>query len=117
LTVNNNIFRNLSYFGVTLYGGSLSAPATTGHLISANKFEHLGTYNVSSGISDWGGGVLLYNNQYAAVTNNCMTNVRLGVQTGNFSRANPGAVTYQKISGNTIQARKIGVFHNLAYSL
>jgi hypothetical protein len=42
--------------------------------------------------------VLLYNNQYARVANNVMTNVRIGVQTGNFSRANPGTATYQVVS-------------------
>ena len=64
----------------------------------------------------WGGGVLLYNNQYAAVTNNCMTNVRIGVQTGNFYGANPGLPASQVISGNTMSVRKRGIFHNLAYS-
>jgi len=115
LTVNNNIFRNLSYFAVSLNGASGSSPATSGNVISNNKFTDLGTYDAGSGIALWGGGVLLYNNQYAAVTNNCMTNVRLGVQTGNFSQANPGATTFQKITGNTIQARKLGIFHNLFY--
>jgi hypothetical protein len=45
-----------------------------------------------------------------------MTNVRLGLQTGNFYQANPGAASSQVISGNTIQARRTGVFHNLHYS-
>ncbi|MBK7681534.1 MAG: hypothetical protein IPJ26_03215 [Bacteroidetes bacterium] len=45
-----------------------------------------------------------------------MTNVRLGLQTGNFYQANPGAAPSQVISGNTIQARRTGVFHNLHYS-
>ncbi len=114
LTVENNIIKNLSYFGVTLYDYPAGVPST-GHVISNNKIQDLGTYDVTSGINLWGGGVLLYNNQYAAVTNNCMTNVRLGVQTGNFYLANPGAATYQNISNNTIWVRKRGIFHNLAY--
>jgi hypothetical protein len=114
LHVENNIIKNLSYFGVTLYDYPAGVPSA-GHVISNNKIQDMGTYDVSSGISLWGGGVLLYNNQYAAVTNNCMTNVRLGVQTGNFYAANPGAATYQNISGNTIQARRRGIFHNLFY--
>jgi hypothetical protein len=113
LTVENNIFQNLSYFGVTLYGASFSAPATSGHVISNNKFWHLGTYDVTSTIPNWGGGVLLYNSQYAAITDNCMTDVRIGIQTGNFQRANPGTIASQVISDNTIEARKLGIFHNL----
>jgi len=112
--VTNNIFKNLSYFGVTMYDYPAGLPSS-GHLISNNKFQDLGTYDAGSGMANWGGGVLLYNNQYAAVTDNCMTNVRLGVQTGNFSQANPGATTFQNITGNTIQARKLGIFHNLFY--
>jgi hypothetical protein len=114
LTVTNNIIKNLSYFGVTLYDYPAAVPSS-GHVISNNKIQDLGTYDAGSGISYWGGGVLLYNNQYAAVTNNCMTNVRIGVQTGNFHLANPGTTASQVISGNTIQARRRGIFHNLFY--
>ncbi len=112
LTVTNNIIKNLSYFGVTLYDYPAGV-ASSGHVIADNKIQDLGTYDAGSGISGWGGGVLLYNNQYTAVTNNCMSNVRIGVQTGNFSQANPGAVV--SISGNTISARRRGIFHNLFY--
>ena len=118
LTVSNNIFQNLSYFGVTLYGASFSSPASSGHVVSNNKFQNLGTYTDGTNqVNFWGGGVLLYNNQYAAITDNVMTNVRLGVQSGNFSRANSGTVASQVISGNTMQVRRVGVFHNLHYSL
>lgn len=115
LTVTNNIMKNLSYFAVTLYDYPAGVPSS-GHLIANNKMQDLGTYDVASGINLWGGGVLLYNNQYARVENNCMTNVRLGIQTGNFYQANPGASSYQVITGNSIQARRRGIFHNLAYS-
>ena len=114
LTVSNNIFKNLSYFGVTLYDYPAGVPSS-GHVISNNKFQDFGTYDAGSGGAFWGGGVLIYNNQYTAITNNCMTNVRIGIQTGNFSQANPGAPAFQVISGNTIEARKRGIFHNLAY--
>ena len=115
LTVTNNIIQNLSYFGVTLYDYPAGV-ASSGHTISNNKIQNMGTYDAGSGIDLWGGGVLLYNNQYAAVTNNCMENVRLGIQTGNYYSANPGSSTYQMISGNTIAARRRGIFHNLAYT-
>lgn len=121
LHVSNNIFKNLSFFGVTLFGESYSAPATSGHIVSNNLFQNMGTYNDPNpdgnlNINNWGGGVLLYNNQYTAITSNCMDNVRLGVQTGNFSRANPGTSAYQLIDNNTmINVRRTGVFHNLHY--
>ena len=111
--IQNNIFQNLSYFGVSIFGGSYSAPATSGHFISNNKFQDLGTYDEASQVAKWGGGVLLYNGQYAAVNNNCMTNVRLGIQTGNFHALNPGAAMYQVFDNNTIQARRLGIFYNL----
>lgn len=118
LMVSNNIFQNLSYFGVTLYGASFSSPASSGHVVSNNKFQNLGTYTDGTNqVNFWGGGVLLYNNQYAAISDNVMTNVRLGIQSGNFSRANSGTVASQVISGNTMQVRRVGVFHNLHYSL
>lgn len=119
LTATNNIIKNLSYFGITLYDYPAGVPST-GHVISNNKIQDLGTYNDTNSVDNinfWGGAVLLYNNQYAAVTNNCIDQVRIGVQTGNYSQANPGAAAYQVISGNTMtNVRRRGIFHNLAYS-
>lgn len=114
LKVSNNIFQNLSYFGVTLYDFPAAIPSS-GHLIENNKFINLGTYDLNSGVAYWGGGVLLYNNQYAEVTHNCMDNVRIGVQTGNFHLTNPGSINFQNISNNFIAARRRGIFHNLFY--
>ncbi len=113
LNVSNNIIQNLSYFGVTIFGATYAAPATTGHVVDDNLIKDMGTYDAGSGIAKWGGGVLLYNAQYAAVTNNVMQNVRIGVQTGNFHAPNPGAATYQVIYSNSIQVRRVGIFHNL----
>lgn len=115
LKATYNIIQNLSYFGVTLYDYPAGV-ASSGHEIRHNLIQNMGTYDASSGIDLWGGGVLLYNNQYAAVTDNCITNVRTGIQTGNFYTANPGANTYQVISNNTISTRRRGIFHNLFYS-
>jgi len=116
LTVQNNVFKNLSYFGVTLYDYPAGVPSS-GHVISDNKFQDFGTYDVGSTIERWGGGVLLHNNQYASVVNNCMDNLRLGVQTGNFSLANPGLPVSQVIDGNQMtNIRRMGIFHNLHYS-
>ncbi|MBK8954457.1 MAG: HYR domain-containing protein [Saprospiraceae bacterium] len=115
LTVSHNIFKNLSYFGVTLYDYPAAVPSS-GHTISNNKFQDFGTYDATSGIDYWGGGVLIYNNQYAWVKNNCMTNLRIGVQTGNFHLANPGSNSYQRIENNTMVVRRRGIFHNLHYN-
>jgi VCBS repeat-containing protein len=115
LKVTNNIFKNLSYFGVTLYDYPAAVPSS-GHLIANNKFQDFGTYDATSGIDYWGGGVLLYNNQYARVVDNCMTNLRIGVQTGNFHLANPlEGTTFQFIANNTMSVRRRGIFHNLFY--
>jgi len=113
LKIRNNIIRNVSYQAVTIFGGTLSAPATSGHLVSNNLIKNLGTYDVASGIDSWGGGVLIYNGQYTRVENNVIDSARVGIQTGNFHRANPGSATYQVITGNIIKTRRRGIFHNL----
>ena len=115
LTVTNNIFKNLSYFGVTIYDYPAGVPSS-GHVISDNKFQDMGTYNDPSAgpnnINGWGGAVILYNNQYAVIDNNCIDNVSKGVQTGNFFMPNPGAASV--VSNNVMtNVRKSGIFHNL----
>ncbi|WP_341226027.1 3-coathanger stack domain-containing protein [uncultured Arcticibacterium sp.] len=114
LKVENNILQNIQYFGIDLFGWkNYNNPSTTGHLISNNLFNDLGTYNAGNGYDKWGGAILLYNDNYAHVTDNVMNNVRMGVQTGNFHDANPGDVIYQTIENNNIQTRRLGVFFNL----
>ncbi|MCR9063534.1 MAG: right-handed parallel beta-helix repeat-containing protein [Cytophagales bacterium] len=114
LIFENNIVQNIQYFGVDLFGwGNYNNPSTTGHRISDNLFKDLGTYDASNGYDKWGGGVLLYNDNYANVVNNTMDNVRNGIQTGNFHDANPGAPIYQLIENNTIKTRRLGIFFNL----
>jgi len=118
LTVSNNIIQNLTYYGVTIFGASYSSPTTTGHLISGNLIKDMGTYtdpepNANSNMNYWGGGVLIYNDQYTRIVDNVMTNVRIGIQTGNFHDPNPGDAMYQVIDNNTIQARRNGIFYNL----
>jgi hypothetical protein len=113
LQVLNNIMQNLSYFGVTIYGSSFSAPSTSGHRVHDNLIRDMGTYDNASGIALWGGGVLIYNDQYTRITDNVMNNVRIGVQTGNFHDPNPGPAIYQVMDNNTILARRRGIFYNL----
>lgn len=113
LTVQNNIIKNLTFFGVTINGAYYGAPSTSGHLVDNNLFQNLGHYDNEISYSFWGGGVLIYNDQYTRITNNVMTNVRLGIQTGNFHKLNPGLTDYQVIDNNIIQARRRGIFYNL----
>ena len=118
LKVTNNIIKNLTYFGVTIFGATYSAPATSGHLVSDNLIKDLGTYtdpepNPNYNMNYWGGGVLIYNDQYTRIKDNVMTNVRIGIQTGNFHRPNPGLAIYQVIDNNDVQARRAGIFYNL----
>ena len=114
LEVRNNIITNLVYFGVDNFGWyNYNNPPTSGHLVDDNLFTDLGTYGTGSGYDFWGGGVLIYNDNYTRITNNTMTNVRIGVQTGNFHAANPGDPMFQVIDNNTIETRRRGIFYNL----
>jgi nitrous oxidase accessory protein NosD len=106
LTVKNNIVRNLSYCGIDMYNYYNSGGVTSGNYITNNKIDNIAQ-------SPYGIGVLIYNNFYAAVEENVITRVRVGVQTGNFYSANTG--TTASISNNDIQSERRGIFHNLAY--
>ncbi len=106
MLVKNNIIKNLNYAGIDIYNDSNGGAATSGNVVSDNKFTNLLP-------AQYGIGVLLYNNGYASVTNNVMTAVRIGVQTGNFSQADPG--NSRAIESNTIEARRKGIWHNLTY--
>jgi parallel beta-helix repeat protein len=108
ITIENNILKNSTYSGVDFYNYYNTA-ATAGNYIRYNLFKDIGetTYN-------WGMGVLIYNNFYADITDNVFTGVRTGIQTGNYSLANPGSTG--SISNNQIGVWRLGIFHNLAYS-
>ncbi|MCB8983273.1 MAG: right-handed parallel beta-helix repeat-containing protein [Ardenticatenaceae bacterium] len=108
IVVENNILKHSTYSGIDFYNYTNNA-ATAGNYIRYNLFENIGetTYN-------WGVGILIYNNFYAEITDNVLTGVRTGIQTGNFYRANPG--TTGSISNNEIGVWRLGIFHNLTYS-
>lgn len=107
IVVENNILQNFTYAGMDFY--NTSGKATSGNYIRYNLLQNIGdtTYN-------WGIGVLVYNNFYADVTDNVFNVVRTGIQTGNFEKANPG--TTGRISNNTLNVWRLGIFHNLWYS-
>lgn len=106
--IENNILKHSTYSGIDMYNYNNTA-ATAGNHIRYNLLQDIGetTYN-------WGIGVLIYNNFYADITDNVFTGVRTGIQTGNFSQANPG--TTGSISNNDIGVWRLGIFHNAAYS-
>jgi MBG domain (YGX type)/Cadherin domain len=107
VTVENNILDHSTYSAVDFYNSS--GAVTSNNYIRYNLIRNIGetTYN-------WGLGVLVYNNFYADITDNVLNNVRVGVQTGNFEKANTGSTG--SISNNTINAWRTGIFHNLWYS-
>ena len=111
LLVENNILKSL-YFGVSLY--NVPATPSSGNLITNNRFEN---FDSDDDNLDYGIAVLLYNNAYAGVTNNVMTDATVGIQTGNFHLADPTLDAADRtFSGNTITTDGAGIFHNLHYS-
>jgi hypothetical protein len=91
----------------------LATPVTSGHMIANNLFRDMGTYQtVEGGWGGFGGGVLLQNSHYAMIRDNVMTNVRTGIQTGNFQRAYAGTEPYG-IANNQITTRRNGIMYNL----
>ena len=59
-------------------------------------------------------GVVLYNNSYGSVTDNTITDVERGVQTGNMYLPSP-LPGDAEISHNHISAEIVGIYHNLSY--
>ncbi|MBX9448958.1 MAG: hypothetical protein KL787_04265 [Taibaiella sp.] len=69
---------------------------------------------VISGPTYYGRGIYVIDNFYAHIDSNVITNVRTGIQTTNFYRANTG--TAPRIMGNNVSANVRGVYHNLQYA-
>ena len=109
ITVANNIVRNIAYAGMDFYNYYSGGAATSGNYIQDNKLENIGYIPDGYGI-----GILVYNNFYAEISGNVMTAVRKGIQTGNYSQANPG--TTASIHHNNIASTRFGLFYNLHYS-
>ncbi|MDZ4713666.1 MAG: hypothetical protein SGI89_15265, partial [bacterium] len=104
--VRNNIIKNINYAGIDFDNYFSNGASTYDNLITQNKFDNIIP-------TQFGIGVLLYDNCYGSVTNNVMTRTRVGVQTGNFYSPDLGA--NHSISTNEIESYRAGIFHNLAY--
>jgi len=106
-TVSNNIIKNINYAGIDYYNYTNGGASTYDNLVTNNKFDNIIP-------SAFGIGVLIYNNCYTTISDNVMTRVRIGVQTGNFYNADIGS--NHSINNNTIESYRLGIFHNLAYT-
>jgi hypothetical protein len=115
MLLTNNIIENVGYFGVFMFGSAASDANTSkaGHEISDNLIRDLGYYGTTSGVNNWGGGMYLGNSHYTNVKDNVITNVRIGIQTGNFQSSHTGAPQFEVIENNTIETRYLGIFYNL----
>ncbi len=111
LTLTNCIIVNFNDLAVNLYNPGGSANISSYNEITCNHFDNVqGTNSFDyERIA-----VLLYNDTYAAVDDNVMTRVSIGVQTGNNYR--PIDLDGDaSISGNHIEADSVGIWHNLHY--
>ena len=110
LTVQNNIIQDFTQYGVE--GDTSDGTPSVGNTIAANLISNLPD-NGSHGGNFYGEGVVIYDNFYARVTGNKMTNVRTGIQTGN-NYLSAGAFA-PSISGNSVSATVKGIYYNLQY--
>ncbi len=110
LTVKNSRFAHLGYAGVDIEGSATGV--TTNCYVQDNYFTSIDPGNTP--VYGWGVGIILAENGYADVIGNHGDNVRKGVQTNNFYRANTG--TTGSIKNNDFTTWRMGLYHNLHYS-
>jgi VCBS repeat-containing protein len=109
LRIRNNIVKNLTYTGLD-FENFFSGNASSDNILSQNYISNLGD---DAGFG-FGLGVLVGTNFYADVINNRIEGVRVGLQTDNYYKANPGATG--SISNNSFSARRAGIWNNLSYT-
>ncbi|MBV6477796.1 MAG: hypothetical protein HGGPFJEG_00540 [Ignavibacteria bacterium] len=107
IMISNNIIKNVNYAGIDLYNYTNGGASTYDNTVSDNKFD-----NIMPSI--FGIGVLIYNNCYCSISDNVMTRVRVGVQTGNFYNADLGL--NHSINNNEIESSRLGIWYNLSYT-
>ncbi|MCZ2299372.1 MAG: DUF1565 domain-containing protein [Chitinophagales bacterium] len=108
VTVQNNIIKNYPYAAIDFYNYYNAGNSTTGNLITNNLIKDIrptGGYGI---------GVIIYNNCYTNITNNVIDGTMVGVQTGNFYKADAGIS--HSISNNTITSYRKGIWYNGSYS-
>lgn len=105
IEIRNNVVRNLVYAGIEGYNFDAAHPAREGNVITQNWI-----HNIDSP-SAWGLGIVLLWNYYADVSENLLTNVRVGIQTNYFFKTAP-LPSDALISNNEIHASRLGIYHN-----
>ncbi len=110
MTLEDSRFAHFGYCGIDFEGNNTTP--STNSLIQDNYFTSLDPGDAP--VYGWGVGIVLAENGYADVLNNHGDNVRKGVQTNNFYRANTG--TTARINDNTFETWRYGLYHNLHYS-
>ncbi|MDD2599352.1 MAG: right-handed parallel beta-helix repeat-containing protein [Kiritimatiellae bacterium] len=109
ISIRNNIIKNISSFAIDLCNYKHYGEATTDNAVTGNLIQNIG--HIPYG---WGIGVLVYDNCYVDISRNVIKNVRIGIQTGNWTEVNPNGVCMM-ISNNDISAIRMGIWHNEAY--
>lgn len=103
--VSNNIVKNLNYAGIDFYNYYNGGASTTGNSITENKFDNIIP-------TQYGIGALIYNNCYTSITDNVMTRVRVGIQTGNFTtRMQEPATPFQEMILNLREEEFFIILH------
>jgi hypothetical protein len=100
--IQNNIVQNIFQFGIS--AGTATYTPHQG-VIKNNKIQR---------IPYWAG-IILYNNYYADVQNNCIKDVWRGIQTNNNHLASPTPADV-KISNNTIALQAVDIMGDSKYT-
>jgi uncharacterized repeat protein (TIGR01451 family) len=108
LTVQNNIIKDFTQFGV--YGDTSDDTVSTGNTIADNLISDVPNNGQGGYI---GAGVIIYDNFYADITGNKLSNVRTGIQTGNNYLSSGTFVP--SISNNIVSATVKGIYFSLQY--
>ena len=110
ITIRNNIVKDTAYTGIDFDNQNDSGVPTSNNTITKNLIENL------SDAYGYGIGVLVYDNFYAQVTQNKVSDALVGVQTGNFYLPNPSATFGAEISDNALSIYGKGIYFNLHYT-
>lgn len=109
--IENNIVKNDAYAGIDLESDGAGNPPTTNNFVRCNLIENI-DYNAEG----FGIGIILYNNYYADLAENSLTNVCIGISPQNFYQPNAGEQRNQSIASNKVTASLLGIWLNLVYN-